>query len=72
MDLHAVIRELIEERKRIDRTIAALEAMDVRRTESPVALRSRRGRKGMSAQERREVSARMRKYWAKRRAQSHS
>ena len=77
MDLYKAIRELVEERKRIDRIIASLEEMlergrlhspgksPVIKTSSTSA--SRRGRKSMSPEERREVSERMARYWAGRR-----
>lgn len=72
MDLYKAIRELMEEKQRIDRIIASLEAMlesgatfgQARAMREP----KRRGRKGMSAEERREVSERMARYWAAKRA----
>ena len=76
MDLYKAIRELVEEKKRIDRIIASLEAMLKRGTTvapdggapkdvSP----KRRGRKSMSVEERRQVSERMAHYWAAKRAE---
>jgi hypothetical protein len=50
------------------RAISALEALEQGATVNPVELaRSRRGRKSMNSEERREVSLRMKKYWASRR-----
>ena len=69
MDFYNAIRELVEEKKRLDRLIAALEA--VNNGDSHAALEgvtSRRGRKAMSEAERREVSDRMKRYWANRRS----
>ena len=69
MDFYNAIRELVEEKKRLDRLIAALEA--VNNGDSHTALdgvTSRRGRKAMSEAERREVSDRMKRYWANRRS----
>jgi len=67
MDLSKTIAELYEERTRLDRVIASLEQLgDDPFPVSVVA--SRRGRKFMSPQERREVSERMRRYWAGRKA----
>lgn len=62
MDLHAVLRELRIEKHRLDRIIQELESLE--RGASPVLMRpsGRRGRKSMSAEERRAVSAHMRKY----------
>ena len=70
MDFYAAIRELVEEKKRLDRLIAALEAVkngDAQDTLNGV-IGSRRGRKAMGEQERREVSERMKRYWANRRS----
>jgi len=70
VDLYKAIRALYDEKKRLDRLIESLEELHARgsRVERP-AVRSRRGRKKMSAAERLEVSERMKKYWAARRDQ---
>jgi hypothetical protein len=74
VDLYKAIRQLVDEKKRIDRIIASLEAMaDKGTTAAPrkaiakTAVARRRGRKGMSPDERREVSERMARYWAAKR-----
>lgn len=72
MDLYRTIRELYEEKKRIEQAIASLEQLlasksgttDLSRT----VTKKRRGRKSMGPEERRLVSERMKKYWAQRRA----
>ena len=69
MDLYKAIQDLYAEKEKLERVIASLE--DLQRaggsvTEPPKATK-RRGRKSMSATERREVSERMRNYWASRR-----
>jgi hypothetical protein len=64
MDVNKALRELHEEKRRLDATIAALEARLGNRTRT----HRRRGRKSMSAEERQEVSRRMSKYWEARRA----
>lgn len=76
MDLYKAIRELVEEKKRIDRIIASLEAMLKRGTTvapegaTPrVVSAKRRGRKSMSMEERKQVSDRMARYWAAKRAE---
>ncbi len=70
MDLAKAIRELTEEKRRLDAVIASLELMLAAESKLP-ALRPRggrkRGRKSMSREERLEVSERMKKYWAARR-----
>jgi hypothetical protein len=66
MDLMAMIRELHAERERVTRAIEALEEMAAR--VNAFEKKSRRGRKGMNEAERRAVSERMKKYWARRRA----
>jgi hypothetical protein len=71
MDILKALRELHNEKKRLDAAIAALEARKkagyLGAKEKPV--HSRRGRKSMSAAERLEVSKRMTLYWESRRAQ---
>jgi hypothetical protein len=68
VDLYQVIGELREEKKRLDRLIAALEAIkNDQPKEKAASVSRRRGRKSMSENERREVSERMKRYWAARR-----
>jgi hypothetical protein len=63
MDLTATIDELRREKEKLERVIAILE--ELRSTmPAPAPQKKRRGRKSMSAQQRREVSERMKKYWA--------
>jgi hypothetical protein len=69
MDLYRIIGDLVEERNRLQRIIESLEAMD---GVAPKLARSRpaaRGRKSMDHAARREVSERMKLYWAKRRGE---
>ena len=66
MDLRKTIAELYQEKARLDKVIASLEQL----SEEPSAIVSgthRRGRRFMSPQERKQVSERMRRYWAARR-----
>jgi hypothetical protein len=65
MDVYKALRELYEERKRLDSAISVLENR-LRKETRPAG---RRGRKSMTAAERQEVSRRMSRYWAARRAQ---
>lgn len=67
LDLQKAIRELYEEKERIDGVIASLEQY-LRTNVSGVSKR-KRGRKSMGPEERQEVSARMRSYWAGRRTE---
>jgi hypothetical protein len=67
MDLRKTIAELYQERSRLDRVIASLEQLGVEPFPMAVAA-PRRGRKFMSPEERHEVSERMRRYWAERKA----
>ena len=62
-----IIRELYEEKARLERAIAALEEMEALGS-TLQSVRKRRGRKSMGAEERREVSERMKRYWASRRS----
>ncbi len=74
--VHQVLRQLEADRKRLDEQIAALQhvvtlfdgkaAEDKTKVAAPTRPRTRRRR--MSTQARRAVSARMKAYWAKRRA----
>jgi hypothetical protein len=65
MDVNKALRELHEEKKRLDIIIATLES---RQRNGSHARSRRRGRKSMSPEERLEVSKRMAKYWEARRA----
>ncbi|MFN3322891.1 MAG: hypothetical protein ACK5AZ_05300 [Bryobacteraceae bacterium] len=70
MDLYKAIRDLYEEKQRIETAIASLEAMLEGKDliEVKKQPKKRRGRKTMTREEREAVSERMRKYWEKRRA----
>jgi hypothetical protein len=59
LDLETIIDALRAEKGRLDRVIASIE-------ELTGTTGHRRGRKSMSAEERQEVSERMKRYWAKR------
>lgn len=66
MDLYKAIRDLQREKRRLDRVIETLEGV-IRNGSKAHARVKRRGRKGMSTEERKAVSERMRNYWATRR-----
>jgi hypothetical protein len=63
------IQELYSERRRLERVIASLEELQRSAATIPAPTRrvQCRGRQFMDAQERQEVSQRMKKYWAARR-----
>ncbi|MBL8215664.1 MAG: hypothetical protein JNK87_33390 [Bryobacterales bacterium] len=68
MDLFKAIEELHEEKRRLDEVIAHLEALSQARDKGAEPAPARkRGRKGMSEEERAEVSARMKEFWAEKR-----
>jgi hypothetical protein len=70
MDIYRIIRELVEERNRLSKIIASLDEMAPEgRKSASKAAGSRRGRKSMDAVARQEVSERMKRYWANRRAE---
>jgi len=72
MNLHQMIRDLRERQKQLEFVIAELEALERIRSGQPgyaVPALRQRGRKFMNAQERREVSERMKRYWSARKAQ---
>jgi hypothetical protein len=66
MDISKVIEELTAQKKQLDAAIATLEGL---MGGVPAKAGKKRGRKQMSPEERRVVSARMSKYWAARRKQ---
>jgi len=70
MDLYKAIQELYAEKEKLERVIASLEELQRSAGDLPDLPRpgKRRGRKSMNAQERQEVSERMKKYWESRRA----
>ena len=78
MDLYRIIDALIDERNRIDRIIQSLDGDgklsrgNVRARKNPGSRRKRPGRKSMDAHARREVSERMKRYWAHRRGEESS
>lgn len=74
MNINQAIKELLAEKERLDRAIAHLEAMEKQKPTANAAPKTakRRGRKTMDAKARREVSDRMRQYWARRKAQEGS
>ena len=67
MNIAETLRELNAEKERILRVIETLEALCAE-GQSTLKPASKRGRKFMPAEERRQVSERMRKYWATRRS----
>ena len=64
MDLDKAIRKLRNERKKLDEVIASLEQLS---NAAKTVGKGRRGRKSMDEPARKEVSERMKKYWASRR-----
>jgi RNA polymerase-interacting CarD/CdnL/TRCF family regulator len=64
MDLDGIIRELINEHKKLERVIRALEEQG---PGTETQRKGRRGRKSMDSAARLEVSERMKQYWAKKR-----
>jgi hypothetical protein len=69
MDLYKAIQDLYAEKEKLERVIASLEELQRAGGVGAVIPKppKRRGRKSMSARERREVSERMKKYWEGRR-----
>jgi len=66
MDLAKIIEDLQEDKATIERVIAALEDLQRNAVQIPELPKPRRkGRKPMPPDERQEVSARMKRYWAR-------
>ena len=73
IDLRNVLKDLYTERERLEHVITSLEAVQQGSAAGlPPQKKTNRGRKSMGAKERREVSERMRKYWAARRKKNTS
>ena len=68
MELPKLIEKLREERTKLDDVIASLEQLEATMAEAKKVVRKKRGRKSMDEAGRKEVSERMKKYWASRRA----
>lgn len=68
IDLHGIIAELRGELARVDTAIGQLEKLQ--RNDAVLPHVPRRGRKFMAPDERKQVSERMRQYWARRRQSS--
>lgn len=69
MDLYKAIQDLYAEKEKLERVIASLEELQRNAGTLPILPKAaqRRGRKSMNADERQEVSERMKRYWANRR-----
>jgi hypothetical protein len=69
VNLHKVLQGLYAQKEKLERAILLLEELQLpsSTTSSVPVTAKRRGRKSMGDTERREVSARMKKYWAMRR-----
>jgi len=73
MNINKAIRELHEEKKRLDRVIASLEEMQQNAVLRIATVpEKKRGRKSMNHQARQEVSERMKRYWDARRKQEQT
>ena len=73
MNINKAIRELHEEKKRLDRVIASLEEMQQNAAQQIAAVpEKKRGRKSMNHAARQEVSERMKRYWDARRKQEQT
>jgi hypothetical protein len=72
MDLYKAIQDLYAEKEKLERVIASLEELQRNVGDAPVVAKiaGRRGRKSMGSKERREVSERMKRYWAGRREET--
>ena len=67
LNLEPTIRYLRAQAEGLDRAIESLEKLLADPSTAVGPATKRRGRKSMGLEERREVSARMKKYWASRR-----
>ena len=67
MDLDEVILKLRYERKKLDEVIDSLELLSKAAKMEKAAGKARRGRKSMDEPARKQVSERMKEYWASQR-----
>jgi hypothetical protein len=71
VDIFKALKALHEERQKLDEVITVLEKLQINNKERsdafPLKPVPRRGRKSMDEEARREVSRRMKSYWARRR-----
>jgi hypothetical protein len=77
VDVFKALRALYEERQKLDLVIEALEELQKQAAETaaagePAARGERRGRRSMNEEARRQVSERMRSYWARRKEEPAS
>jgi hypothetical protein len=70
MDLVKIIGELRDEREKLNQIIQSLEHLNKSSVKFTGQTESRRGRRFMDADARMDVSKRMKKYWAARRAEN--
>ena len=71
-ELPKLIEKLRQERAKLDDVIASLEHLEATIAEAKKVVRKKRGRKSMDEAGRKEVSERMKRYWASRRARQQS
>jgi hypothetical protein len=70
MDLAKIIQDLLEDKAKLETVIVALEDLQRNAVQVPELPKpKRKGRKPMPPEERQEVSARMKRYWARYRAE---
>jgi hypothetical protein len=67
MDLQETIRQLGIQKRQVELAITELEQLQRRNGSAKVMMPNRRGRKSMASEERKQVSERMKTYWANRR-----
>ena len=72
MELPKLIEKLREERLKLDDVITSLEQLEATMAEAKKVVRKKRGRKSMDEAGRREVSERMKRYWASRRSKQQN
>jgi len=66
MDLAKIIKELTEDKQKLEAAIAMLEDLDRTAVQVPdLPKPKRKGRKSMPPEERQVVSERMKRYWAR-------
>ena len=72
MELPKLLEKLRQERTKLDDMILSLEQLEQTMAEAKKVVRKKRGRKSMDEAARKEVSERMKRYWASRRSQQQA
>lgn len=72
MELNTIIQQLYKRRAKLDELLVSLEEVQQFQAAKEKRVKKRRGRTQMGAEERQQVSQRMKNYWVGRRSQQQT